>query len=125
MSATSVRARRLAAVGVPVLLFAVLVGCGQRNAPAPATAEKAIEITIEPEEKIVGCEDPGLDSRIEAAVPGIERLDKASVDAAITKDNLGQPKASDTTALAAPGLNSADFINPGTAGDNGALMQGT
>jgi hypothetical protein len=45
--------------------------------------------------------DPGLDSKLEAALPGIDRLQKATVDAAVTGDNLGQPDAAntDTTAL--------------------------
>ena len=36
-------------------------------------------------------EGPGLQSNLESALPEIERVDKATVDAAITRDNLGQP----------------------------------
>jgi len=38
-------------------------------------------------------EDPGLQSGLEAALPNIERVDKQTVDAAVTMDNLGQPNA--------------------------------
>jgi hypothetical protein len=117
------------AVHVAVIAMMILV-LGTRVTTAKPT-EKVLattaEKTEEPEEKNLTNEDPGLDSKIEAALPEIERLDKATVDAAVTNDNIGQPNAADTdtTALAAPGLNSADFTNPGAVGEQGNLMSGT
>jgi hypothetical protein len=116
------------AVHVAVIALMILV-LGTRVTPIKAT-EKVLdthaEKTEEPEEKNLTNEDPGLDSKIEAALPEIERLDKATVDAKVTEDNLGQPNAADTdtTALAAPGLNSPDFTNPGATGENGAFTAG-
>jgi hypothetical protein len=39
-------------------------------------------------------EEPGLGSNLESALPEIDRLDKQTVDAAVTQDNLGQPNDS-------------------------------
>jgi len=87
------------------------------------TAEK----TDEPEDQDLTNEDPGLDSKIEAALPEIERVDAQTVDAAVTADPIGQPDApnTDSTALAPPGLSAADLTTPGVVGDTGNLMQGT
>jgi hypothetical protein len=67
-------------------------------------------------------EDPGLDSRIEAALPDIDRLDKHTVDSAVSQDNLGQPETptTDTTALKDP----KDSKNPGTSGTGTGMGMG-
>jgi len=72
-------------------------------------------------------EDPGLQSNLECAMPVIERVDKATVNAAVTVDNLGQPNSpnTDTTALSLPGLNPGIRSQPGITGDTGAVMSGT
>lgn len=61
-------------------------------------------------EKDLTNEDPGLQANLEAALPDLRRVDKQTVDAAVTQDNLGQPNSpdTDTTALALPGLNTGD-----------------
>jgi Ca-activated chloride channel homolog len=130
MSPTPVRARRLLAVGVPALLFAILIGCGRHEAEVARreAARAEAERQKAEDEKNLTNEDSGLDIRIEAGLPDVDRLDKATVDAAVTRDNLGQPAApgTDTTALAAPGLTAADFAPPGgvgtgTGGNNGVM----
>jgi len=111
-------------IAIMILLF------GTKGASAKP-AEKVVTTTVEKEEeepeKDLTNEDPGLQSNLEAALPEIERVDKATVDAAVTMDNLGQPNApdTDTTALALPGLNTGDFSQPGLTGDTGGAMSGT
>jgi Ca-activated chloride channel family protein len=68
MLPVSERARRLFAVGVPVLLCAVLVGCGQREKPEKVLATTAEKTSEEPEDKNLINEDPGLDSNLEGAL---------------------------------------------------------
>ncbi len=111
-------------IAIMILLF------GSRGAVAKPP-EKVVTTTVEKEEeqpeKDLTNEDPGLQSNLEAALPDIERVDKQTVDAAVTMDNLGQPNApdTDTTALALPGLVSNDNSNPGVTGDTGSAMSGT
>jgi len=111
-------------IAIMILLF------GTKGASAKP-AEKVVTTTVEKEEeepeKDLTNEDPGLQSNLEAALPEIERVDKATVDAAVTMDNLGQPNApdTDTTALALPGLNTGDLSQPGLTGDTGGAMSGT
>ncbi|MBN9119390.1 MAG: von Willebrand factor type A domain-containing protein [Planctomycetes bacterium] len=111
MSCLLVRGRRLFAVGAPVFLFAVLVGCGRQ--------EKATQPDVPPD-KNTSNGDPGLEWT-EAALPEIARRDKQTTESAITADNIGRPNVpdTDTTALAAPGLST-----PGVAGDSGAMLAG-
>lgn len=114
---------------VNIGLVAILLLLGARTPNARAT-EKIIAASIEkedtPPEQNLTNEDPGLQSNLEAALPMLERVDKATVDAAVTQENLGQPNAPDidTTALALPGA-SFDLTNPGAAGDTGNVMAGT
>ena len=116
------------AVHVAVIALMILV-LGSRVAPAKpvekvlaTTAEK----TEEPEDKNLTNEDPGLDSKIEAALPELDRLAEQTVDNAVTMDNVGQPTAAenDTTALQLPGLNPMDFTTAGVVGDTGVMLQG-
>ncbi len=116
------------AVHVAVIALAILL-LGSRSAETKPT-EKVVMTTAEaadePEDKNLTNEDPGLDSKIEAALPEIDRLDKATVDAAETNDNIGQPDAQplDTTALALPGLGPTDLSAPGAAGETGIMTAG-
>lgn len=116
------------AVHVAVIALLILV-LGSRVAETKQT-EKVLattaEKTEEPEDKNLTNEDTGLDSKIEAALPELDRLDKATVDNAVTQDNIGQPNVADTdtTALALPGF-SPDLTAPGVTGDTGAMLQGT
>ena len=61
-------------------------------------------------EKDLTNEDLGLQSNLESALPDLERVDKQTVDAVVTKDNLGQPNAPDTdiNARKLPGLSAND-----------------
>ncbi|MBN9120220.1 MAG: hypothetical protein J0I06_13840 [Planctomycetes bacterium] len=116
------------AVHVAVIALMILI-LGSRVSPAKPTEAviaTTAEKTEEPEDKNLTNEDPGLDSKIEAALPEIDRLDKATVDSAVTMDNIGQPNVAetDTTALAIPGL-SADLTTPGVTGTEGAMLAGT
>ena len=73
----SVRGRRLIAVGVPVLLLAVLVGCGRQEAEvARQEAARAEEVAkaeaarAEAErDKNLANDDPSLGSNLNAAMP--------------------------------------------------------
>src|SRR4051812_2537044 len=100
----------------PAMLVLILLGCGQPAAevaqtekppaveqpapkpPAPKPApgeppEKVIVTTVEKGEELpekdLTIMDPGLDSKIEAALPEIERLDK-TVDT-LPPENIGAP----------------------------------
>jgi len=118
---------------VTAALLGVLVGCGQN--PAPPVVEQDVGVVEEDltnEETgilLPGCaelelttEDPGLQSNLEAALPAIERLDKATVNAAVTRDNLGQPNSpnTDTTALSRSGSSTP---SPGIT--DSSVMSGT
>jgi hypothetical protein len=46
-----------------------------------------------PRNKDLTNEDPGLDFKLKAKLPELDRLDKAKVEAAVTADNIGQPDA--------------------------------
>lgn len=110
-------------IAVMILLF------GARTAatkPPEKVVATSVEKEDEPPETDLTNEDPGLQSNLEAALPDLERVDKQTVDAAVTQDNLGQPNAPDTdsTALAVPGLDTGDLSNPGAAGDTGNVMSG-
>lgn len=115
---------------VHVAVIAVLILLLGRPTKADENKDKVLTTTAEktPEEddKNLSNEDPGLDSKIEAALPEIDRLDKQTVDAKVSDDNIGQPDApnTDNTALAAPGLGPTDFTTPGATGDTGNLMSG-
>jgi hypothetical protein len=69
-------------------------------------------------------EDPGLQSNLEAALPAIDRIDKQTVDAAVTADNLGQPNApdTDTTALTSTSGGSGYSSFPGRSGSTRSVL---
>src|SRR5690349_2301659 len=76
------------AVHVVVVALLVLF-LGGRSEPEPASAKvinTTAEKTTEEEDPNLTNEDPGLDTRIEAALPEIERLDKTTVDSFVTAD---------------------------------------
>jgi hypothetical protein len=116
------------AVHVAVIALAILIfpSRGAASKPTDKVLVTTAEKQDEPDDKNLTNEDPGLDSKIEAALPDIERLDQATVDSAVTNDNIGQPDApsTDTTALAPPGLDTSSFTTPGLEGDKGLMMQG-
>jgi hypothetical protein len=114
-------------VAIIALMILLLGGRVAETKPTQTVLATTAEKTEEPEDPNLTNEDPGLDSRIEAALPEIERLDKQTVDAVVTSDPIGQPDMpnTDTTAYAPAGLPSLDTSAPGTAGDTGNLMQGT
>lgn len=113
---------------VNIGLVAILLLLGARTPNAKAT-DKVIATSVEredePPQQNLTNEDPGLQSNLEAAIPDLERVEKQTVDALVTQDNIGQPNApdNDTTALALPGI-SSDPLTPGAAGDLGNVMSG-
>jgi len=115
---------------ITAALLGILVGCGPKPNPAPGEEGKVAlnqkEPADEPIEKDLTNEDPGLQGNLEAALPDIARVDRQTVDAAITKDNLGQPNApdSDTTGLALPGIASTSKSDPSTPSVAGVAIGG-
>jgi len=115
------------AVNLGIVSLGLLFG-GRAVATKPA--EKIVTTSVEKDEeapeKDLTNEDPGLQSNLESAIPDIERVDKATVDAAVTQDNIGQPNApdTDTTALKLPGITSDNSSNPGVAGTDGNNISG-
>ena len=97
--------------------------------PVKAT-DKVVSTAVQKEESPppanLTTEDPGLQSNLDAALPDTQRVEEKTVDAAISEDNIGQPKApeNDGTALALPGLTPDITGTPGVAGDLGQMMQG-
>jgi hypothetical protein len=115
---------------VHVGLIAVMILLFGARAASTKPPEKVVSTSVEkdpdpPAEDLTN-EDLGLQADLEAALPELERVDKQTVDAAVTQDNLGQPNALDTnpTALAVPGLDVGDVTNPGLAGDAGNILKG-
>jgi hypothetical protein len=116
------------AVHVVVVALLVLL-LGGRSEPELASAKvinTTAEKTTEEEDPNLTNEDPGLDTRIEAALPEIERLDKTTVDSFVTADPVGAPDMpnTDTVSLTPPGLVSTD-PTAGNIGDAGNVIQGT
>ncbi|VTU02292.1 Uncharacterized protein OS=Planctomyces limnophilus (strain ATCC 43296 / DSM 3776 / IFAM 1008 / 290) GN=Plim_1146 PE=4 SV=1: Prenyltrans_2 [Gemmataceae bacterium] len=111
-------------IAIMILMFGSRVSTAK---PPEKIVSTSVEKEEEAPEKDLTNEDPGLQSNLEAALPEIERVDKQTVDAAVTMDNLGQPNApdTDTTALALPGLNTSDNSVPGVTGETGSAMSGT
>jgi Ca-activated chloride channel family protein len=99
--------RALALGLIPAALLCVLVGCGQKPAQQAAndadSGVVALPPELPPEDGQLACEDLGLAPNLEAALPDLDRIDKQSVDAAITQDNLGQPNAPHTDTVAVGG----------------------
>ena len=96
---------------VNIGLVAILLLLGARTPNAKATDKivaTSVEKEDEPPSQNLTNEDPGLQSNLEAAIPDLERVEKQTVDAIVTQDNIGQPNApnNDTTALALPGMSS-------------------
>jgi hypothetical protein len=115
------------AVNVGVIALLMIFGKGGPQAKA---SEKILTTSVEKEEeqpeKDLTNEDLGLQSDLASALPELERVDKQTVDAAVTQDNLGQPNAPDTdiAALKLPGLPSPDQAAPGVVGDTGNALAG-
>jgi hypothetical protein len=113
-------------VAVIALMILFLGARGTIAKPADKVVVTTAEKTPDEEDKNLTNEDPGLDSKIEAALPEIDRLDKATVDAAVSQDNLGQPDVptTDNTAVAPIGVGAIDTTNPGATGIEGAFAAG-
>ena len=112
-------------VAIIALMILFIGARGTAAKPSEKIVATNADKTEEPEDKNLLNEDPGLDSNLEAALPEIERLDKQTVDAVVSMDNVGQPDApnTDTTALAAPGL-APDFTAAGAVGETGNTLAG-
>lgn len=108
---------------VTAALLGVLVGCNPNPVPPPdAPADTVARAPGDDTPEIdLTCEDPGVASNLEAALPETERIDKQMVEAATTQDNLGQPNApdTDTSALLLPGVTTTDSVMSGTGGGSG------
>jgi hypothetical protein len=116
------------AIHVAVIALAILF-LGSRSAltkPSDKVLVTTADKTEEPDDKNLTNEDPGLDSKIDSALPEIERIDQATVDGIVTQDNIGAPDSptNDTTSLAPPGLDPSNLNTPGAIGDTGSLMSG-
>jgi hypothetical protein len=116
------------AVNVGVVALAMVL---MPNEATPKQTEKVVTTSLDKDEqdtpdKDLTNEDPGLQSNLEAALPELERIDQATVDAVETKDNIGQPNAPelDTVALPALGLNPSEFTAPGAPGEVGDVKMG-
>jgi len=114
-------------IGIIALLMLIFGGPDTTARPPEKVVATSVEKEDDPPEQDLTNEDPGLQSNLEAALPELDRIDKQTVDAAVTNDNLGQPNApdTDTTALAVPGLNPSDLTSPGVLGDAGNVMSGS
>lgn len=114
-------------IGVIAIMMLLLGGRPADGKQPEKVVATSVEKEDEQPDKDLTNEDAGLQSNLEAALPDLERVDKQTVDAVVTMDNLGQPNApeTDTTALAAPGLVTSDPTSAGIAGDTGNVMAGT
>jgi hypothetical protein len=113
-------------VGIIALLMLIFGGRGvSAKPPEKIVATSAEKEDEQPPENLTN-EDKGLQADLEAALPDLDRVDKQTVDAAVTQDNLGQPNApdNDTTATAVPGLNTSEFTTAGAFNDSGNALKG-
>jgi hypothetical protein len=110
------------------IALAILILAPRTGATKPA--EKIVATSVEKEEELedknLTNEDLGIQSNVEAALPELDRIDKQTVDAVVTQDNLGQPdtKDLDTAALKVPGAPSTEQAAPGVAGTEGSVLTG-
>lgn len=114
-------------VHVGVITLAILL-FGSRPADTKPT-DKVLNTTAEkvdePEEKNLTNDDLGVDSKIEAALPEIERLDQKTVDEKVTMDNVGQPNVADDAPNATlPGLTDLKDVPAGVTGAEGSFRTG-
>ncbi len=115
------------AVHVAVIALMILL-LGSRVAvtkPPEKVLTTTAEKTEEQEDKDLTNEDPGLDSKIEASLPELDRLAEKTVDAVVTNDTLGVPnvEANDTVAQALPGAISVEATG-GVTGTEGVAIMG-
>ncbi len=109
-------------------LVAILLLLGARTPNVKAT-DKIIDTSGEkPSEDTdpnLTNESPGIQSNLEAFAPELKRLDEATVQSAVTDDNLGTPGANDNdvVSLPPPGLNPTD-TNAGATGTEGQAVAG-
>ena len=113
-------------VGVIAALMLVFNDRGATARPSEQVVATSVEKAEEPPVQDLTNEDLGVQADLEAALPEITRLDKATVDAAVTDDALGQPNAPDLdpAALNVPGLSATDFTTSGVAGLEGNVKAG-
>ncbi|AWM41366.1 hypothetical protein GobsT_76000 [Gemmata obscuriglobus] len=111
-------------LGLAILFFGFRTAeTKQPDKPLTTTAEKSDE----PEQLNLTTDDLGVDSKIESALPEIDRLDTKTVDEKVTMDNIGQPTVQDNDLQGAtlPGISDIrEFTTPGVAGDTGSFMTG-
>jgi hypothetical protein len=116
------------AVHVAFIALAILIfGRGGNDAKATdKILTTSVEKPDEPPDKDLTNEDLGLQSDLAAALPNIEREDKANVEAAVTQDTIGVPNTDkqDDSALALPGLTPSETNNPGVTGETGLYIGG-
>jgi hypothetical protein len=115
------------AVHVTVIALAILI-FGNRG-PSSNASDKIVSSNVEkepdqPKENLEN-EDIGLDSNIASALPDIERVEKQTVDFAVTADPIGVPDstADDMNAMKLPGM-VADAKDAGNPGDTGNVAMG-
>lgn len=115
------------AVHVTVIALAILIfgNRGPNSNASDKIVSSAVEKEPDPPKENLENEDVGLDSSIASALPEIDRLDKQTVDYAVTSDPIGVPDSSsdDSNAMKPPGM-SADANSMGNIGTAGDVMAG-
>jgi hypothetical protein len=113
-------------VGIIALLMLIFGGRGVSAKPPEKIVATSAEKEDEQQEENLTNEDAGLQANLDSSLPELERVDKQTVDAVVTQDNLGQPNTleTDTNATAVPGLATSEFNTPGALGEAGNAMKG-
>jgi hypothetical protein len=115
------------AIHVTVIALAILF-FGNRG-PGSAASDKIVSSNVDkepdPPKENLENEDIGLDSSIASNLPEIDRIDKQTVDYAVTSDPIGVPDSTsdDANAMKPPGL-SADPKDAGNIGTTGDVISG-
>ena len=115
---------------VHVAFIALLILIFGRGGKEEVASAKILNTSVEKPEDVpdkdLNNEDLGLQTDLAAALPNIEREDKANVQAAETSDPIGLPNTDkqDDSALAPPGLTPTDSPNAGVLGTEGSFLKG-
>jgi hypothetical protein len=112
-------------VGIIALLMLVLNNRGATAKPPERIVATSVEKEEEDTPENLTNDDLGIQANLESALPDLDRVDKQTVDAVVTNDNLGQPNVQDLdTAPSVLGLNTSEFTNAGALGTEGNAMSG-
>jgi hypothetical protein len=112
----------------PMPIFpAVRIGPRRGSVPVAPAPHERLPVAPTPHESVdpdLTHDDIGLDATLEAALPEIERLDRAAIEGKVTDDRLGQPDVPKPAApaLAPPGSEAPGRPAPGPT--DGPLFNG-